>query len=74
MTKAHLPRGLELGEAGAEDGSHSEEDEGEAASEGGVEVVGGPGDPVVAVVDVGVIVVPRPPQQLDAHDVKGDVN
>ena len=42
----------------------------EAARKGGVEVVARPGHPVVSVVDVGVRVVPGPPQQLDTHDVE----
>ena len=41
------------------------------AGECGVEVIAGPGDPVVAVVDVRVCVVPRPEQVLDAQDVVG---
>ena len=60
-------------ETGAEEGSYTEEDEGKAAGKGGVEVVGCPGDPVVTVKNVGVIIMPCPPQQLDAHDVKGNI-
>ena len=37
------------------------EEEGEAGGEGGVEIVAGPWHPVVAVKNVGVSVMPRPP-------------
>ena len=43
----------------------------ESRRERSVEVVAGPRNPVRAVKDVGVSVVPCPPQQFDAHDVKG---
>ena len=49
------------------------ENEGETACKCSMEVIWCPRYPVVAIIDVRVIIMPRPPQQLDAHDVKGDV-
>ena len=46
----------------------------EAGCKSCMEVVAGPGHPVVAVIDVGIRVVPRPPQQFDSHDVIWYVN
>ena len=50
------------------------EDKAKAGSKGGMEVVTSPGHPVVAVIDVWVCIMPGPPQQLDTHDVKWDIN
>lgn len=50
------------------------EEEDQAGSKSGVEVVRVPRDPVVAVEDVGVGVVPRPMDELDSHNVVGDVD
>lgn len=46
----------------------------EGCAKGEVEVVGVPRHPVVAVIDVGVSVMPSPVHKLDCHDVVGNVN
>ena len=49
------------------------EQEAEAGGEGRVEIVARPGHPVMAVEHIGISVVPRPPKELDTHDIEGDV-
>ena len=39
-----------------------------------MEEVRGEGHPVGAVVDIGICIVPRPPEQLDPHDIIREVN
>ncbi len=68
-----LPCRLELVCSLTQTVAESMENNSEACSKSSVEVVAGPRHRVVAVVDIGVIVVPRPPQQLDAHNVIGNV-
>ena len=46
------------------------ESKSKTGGERSVEIVAGPGHPVMAIVDVRVGVVPRPPQELDAQVVK----
>lgn len=50
------------------------EEEIEAGGESSVEIVRVPWYPVVAVVNVGIGVVPRPVDELDGHDVVRYVN
>lgn len=46
----------------------------EGRAKGEVEVVGVPWHPVVAVINVGVSVVPSPVHKLDRHDVIRNIN
>jgi hypothetical protein len=70
-----LPRGLELLllRRGTKDVAHTMENQCQTACKGGMEVVRCPWNPVMTVVNVGVIIMPCPPQQLDTHYIKWNV-
>lgn len=69
----YLPVSL-VPRCGSEEAAGPVEEEVEAGGEGGVEIVTGPRHPEHPVKHVRICVMPCPPQQLDAHDVKGYVD